>query len=66
MRRLVLVPICLLLAGPSVVRPDDTSDDPVAKQAGQLVDGKTSRIDKLIAVHVFVRDEISQTKTKYG
>ncbi len=66
MKRLACFIACLLLVAPTVVRTDDTSDDPVAKQAGQLVDGKTSRVEKLIAVHGFVRDQIGQTKTKYG
>ncbi len=66
MRRLTCFVACLLLAAPAVVRTDDTSDDPFAKQAGQLVDGKISRVEKLIAVHGFVRDQIGQTKTKYG
>jgi hypothetical protein len=66
MRKIVCFALCLTLAVPAVVLTDDTSDDPLAKQAGQLVDGKTSRVEKLIAVHGFVRDQISETKTKYG
>jgi hypothetical protein len=41
-------------------------DKAFTDKAKELTQGKDTRIEKLIAVHAFVRDEISQTKTQFG
>ena len=37
-----------------------------AAKARELTAGKDTRIDKIIALQAFVRDEIAQAKTQYG
>lgn len=37
-----------------------------AAEAGELTANCRTRIDKLVALHAFVRDEIRQVATKYG
>ena len=43
------------------------SDDSVFQtKAQELTQDKVSRLDKLQALHTFVRDEIAQARTQYG
>jgi hypothetical protein len=37
-----------------------------AAKAKELAAGKNTRVDKIIALQAFVRDEIAQAKTQYG
>jgi hypothetical protein len=45
-----------------------TNDDGkiFADKAKELTQGKNTRIEKLIAIHSFVRDDIAQAKTQFG
>ncbi|MDD4868926.1 MAG: hypothetical protein PHR77_00090 [Kiritimatiellae bacterium] len=44
-----------------------TADDQlIASKAKELVKDKTTRIEKISALHSFVRDEINQIEAKYA
>ena len=44
-----------------------TNDDQlITAQAQELVKGKTTRLEKVSAIHSYVRDQIGQSKTQYG
>jgi len=66
MLRLRSVSIVVLLTAAFAFGVGKEGDDPIVGKAGQLVAGKDSRLAKVQAVHVFVRDEIGETGTKYG
>jgi hypothetical protein len=44
----------------------NAEDSAIASTAQELVKDKPTRLDKLTALHAFVRDEIAQAKTQYG
>lgn len=48
-------------AAPAAVPPDE-----FATKAQELTKDKTDRLDRLQALHTFVRDSIAQAKTQYG
>lgn len=69
MRRLLSFLLLALLAIPStalVEEQDDTDSKIFLEKAQEITAGKESRVDKLIAIHAFTRDDIRQVKTKYG
>jgi len=43
-----------------------SGDKAMGDKATELVIGKNSRLEKISAIHSFVRDEIGQAKTQYG
>ncbi len=63
----VWVALILLLAGWVYgAGGSDSVDQAVRQRALELVAGKTTRFDKLVALQLFVRDEIAQANTEYG
>jgi hypothetical protein len=47
--------------------PADGSDtNAIAVKAQELTKDKSARIDKLMALHTFVRDEVALARTQYG
>lgn len=59
----------MLLAALSLLAADkqpDNGSDAIIVKAAELVGDKQSRIDKLIALQEFVRDQVAEVKTRYG
>ena len=44
----------------------EEKDTPFAVKARELTAGKESRVEKVMALHAFVRDRIEQVETRYG
>jgi len=44
----------------------NVEDQVFTTKATELTSSLTGRVDKIIALHAFVRDEIAQAKTQYG
>jgi len=40
--------------------------DVFATAAAKITDTKTDRLDKIMALHAFVRDNVAETRTQYG
>jgi hypothetical protein len=69
----VIVSLILMVALSRCFAADASSDSPqssddkvVDAKANELLAGKTTRLDKISALHTFARDEIGQAKTQYG
>ena len=41
------------------------AENEINSKAGELIKGKSSRIEKIMSVYSFVRDEIRQKKTEF-
>ena len=46
--------------------PEAGDDKAFDTKAKELLTGKNTRLEKISALHSFVRDEIGQAKTQYG
>ena len=44
----------------------NAEDSLIAAKAQELAKDKPARLNKITALHTFVRDEIAQAKTQYG
>ncbi len=62
MQRLIYLSVIVSL----LVLPIGLFADVFATKAQELTSERETRIDKLIAVHAFVRDEIRQIKTSFS
>jgi hypothetical protein len=70
-RRIGFKPLLLLLAGllwagGAAGGPSDGTNSALDAKAKALIAGKSSRAEKIVAVHAFVRDAIKQVETRYG
>ena len=72
MKRLVgfasLIVLLLALSAHAQCAPDAASPDDgiFLTKAQELTQGKETRLDKLLAIHAFVCNEVAQAKTQYG
>jgi hypothetical protein len=55
-----------LAATPSCATPQTADEKAVQAKAHELMVGKTARLDKILTLQIFVRDEIGQAKTEFG
>ena len=59
--------VFLLVAGFASAQTASNAENQVfLAKAAELTSGLTGRVDKVIAVHAFVRDTIAQATTQYG
>jgi len=56
----------LALAVTAFAEEAEVAPDKIATKAGELVAERTTRLEKLAAVHRYVRDEIREVKTRYS
>ena len=61
----LLTAFLLVAPGAGAAEPGDT-DAVFDAKANELVAGKSSRLEKITAIHIFVRDSIRQVETQYG
>ena len=60
---LLLVPIMMLGL---LYAAQEKETELFSKEASRITGDKTERMDKVIAIHAFVRDEIQESKTQWG
>ncbi|MEI6970626.1 MAG: hypothetical protein WCL44_03835 [bacterium] len=64
---MLLFMLCAVTARAQSCDSNTNSDDKVfVTKAQELTQGKNTRLEKLQAIHSFVRTEISQAKTEFG
>ena len=66
MRRVLLAVAAMAIAG-IAAEPDATNEIALAsKTIGEVTAGMTGRVEKIVAIHAFVRDKIKNIAATYG
>jgi|GEM_PF-3928021 len=63
---IIVLAVSRVFAADSCGEAATGDDKAIATKAKELVTGKNTRLEKISALHSFVRDEIGQAKTQYG